>query len=100
MAETDYAINTVYQIAFDTMWTLALVLNYTEEMRLENISKSDSKFQNCKELQGELVPLDEFTYSNAFMGCVMKENYYRVNFTGVSVGIRVISMCKCQSFYV
>ena len=43
LAETDYTINTVYQIAFDTMWTLALVLNYTEEMRLENISK----FQNC-----------------------------------------------------
>ena len=87
MTETGYTKNAVYQIAFDTMWTLALVLNYTEEMRLQNISKSESPFQNCKDLQGELEPLDEFTYSNAFMGCVIKENYYRVNFTGVSVSI-------------
>ena len=79
------------------MWTLALVLNYTEEMRLQNVSKAESPFQNCKDLQGELEPLDEFTYSNAYMGCVIKENYYRVNFTGVSVSIvflmSAVSVC-------
>ena len=72
-------------MAFDTIWTLATVLNYTETMRLENVSKSDPQFKNCSNLPGELVPLNNFTYSNAFMGCVMKENYYKVNFTGVSV---------------
>ena len=50
---------------------------------MNNVSKNDS--ETCSNLEGELVPLDEFNYSNAYMGCVMKENYHNVNFTGVSV---------------
>ena len=84
--ETEYTANTVYAIAFDTMWTVAQVLNYTEDMRLQNLSKTE--FEDCANLEGELVPLNEFTYSNAFMGCVMKNNYNKVNFTGVSVSFR------------
>ena len=87
LVKTKYNISTVYQLAFDTIWTLAKVLNYTEEMRLQN-DTSDSVLEKCSHLNmsGELVPLNNFTYSNAFMGCVMKENYHKVNFTGVSVG--------------
>ena len=87
LLETGYSANTVHPIAFDTMWTVAQVLNYTEEMRLQNHSKDADEFQDCAHLEGELVPLNEFTYSNAFMGCVMKNNYYKVNFTGVSVSL-------------
>ena len=72
-------------IAFDAMWTVARALNLTEEMRLKNVSKNDPSLEECNHLPGELVPLDEFTYSNAFMGCVMKMNYQKTNFTGVSV---------------
>ena len=67
------------------MWALALMLNYTEEMRLQNVSKYDSQLGKCHNLNGELVPLNEFRYSNALMGCVMKENYYKLNFTGMLV---------------
>jgi hypothetical protein len=70
---SEYDISTVYALAFDTVWTLALVLNYTEKMRMLNESKQDGDFKNCSHLDGKLVPLNEFTYSNAFMGCVMKE---------------------------
>ena len=61
------------------------MLNKTEQMRLSILTKSHPQFENCSHLDGELVPLNEFNYSNAFMGCVMKENFHRVNFTGVSV---------------
>ena len=61
------------------------MLNKTEHMRLSNSTKSHLQFENCNHLDGELVPLNEFSYSNAFMGCVMKENFHRVNFIGVSV---------------
>ena len=79
-------------MAFDTMWTVAQVLNYTEEMRLQNLSKDATEFEDCAHLEGELVPLNEFTYSNAFMGCVMKNNYYKVNFTGVTVSSNQVEM--------
>ena len=85
LSHGSYSYSAASLMAFDTIWTLATVLNYTETMRLENVSKSDPQFKNCSNLPGELVPLNNFTYSNAFMGCVMKENYYKVNFTGVSV---------------
>ncbi len=34
---------------------------------------------------GELVPLENFTYSNEFMGCVIRWNLERTDFVGVSV---------------
>ena len=85
LRDSVYSISTVYIIAFDTIWSLALMLNKTEEMRMATVSRKNSEFEKCNHLYGELVPLDEFNYSNAFMGCVMKENFYKVNFTGVSV---------------
>ena len=72
-------------MAFDAMWTVAQMLNTTEEMRLDGLSRDHPDFDNCRHLDGNLVPLDEFNYSNAFMGCVMSGNYFKTNFTGVSV---------------
>ena len=74
----------MYAQAFDAIWTIAQVLNYTEEMRINQTSRV-SVDENCRDLPGELVPLNEFNYSNAFMGCVIKCNFYEVNFTGVTV---------------
>lgn len=87
LLQTDFRLSTVYALAFDTMWTVAQVLNYTEEMRLNNLPKEANEFEKCANLSGELVPLNEFNYSNAFMGCVMKNNFYKINFTGVSVSL-------------
>ena len=61
------------------------MLNKTEEMRVATVSRNNSEFEKCNHLYGKLVALDAFNYSKAFMGCVMKENFYKVNFTGVSV---------------
>ena len=80
LADSKYDVSTVYIIAFDTIWTLALALNKTEEMRMKNTS-----LESCSNLTGALVPLNQFNYSNAYMGCIIKENFHQVNFTGVSV---------------
>ena len=87
LEETEYTLVSTYALAFDAMWTVAQVLNYTEDMRLQNKSKNATELEECSHLPGELVPLNEFKYSNAFMGCVMRSNYYKVNFTGVSVSL-------------
>ena len=87
LRNTKYNPDSIYIVAFDAIWSLALMLNKTEEMRMTTVSRNDPQFEKCNHLYGELVPLDEFNYSNALMGCVMKENFHKVDFTGVSVCI-------------
>ena len=47
--------------------------------------KELAEITNCRDLYGELVPLNEFNYSNAFMGCVIRYNFQRTDFLGISV---------------
>ena len=37
-----------------------------------------------------LVPLEDFTYANSFMGCVIQWNLAQTNFLGVSVSYIII----------
>ena len=83
--ESNYNHSSIFLMAFDAMWSMAQMLNYTEEMRLADLPGNHSDFDECRHLDGSLVPLDEFNYTNAFMGCVMRDNYYKIDFTGVSV---------------
>ena len=83
---SEYNLRSMYLLAFDAMWTVAQMLNITEEMRLDSrLSRDHPDFDNCRNLDGDLVPLDEFNHSNAFMGCVMSDNYHKINFTGMTV---------------
>ena len=77
---SSYEATTVSAIAFDAVWALAEALNKTEEMRKYNQSIS-----NCTDSEGDLVPLDQFNYSNGLMGCVLKHNLHQTDFLGVSV---------------
>ena len=66
-------------VAFDTVWTIALGLhNASERVRINDTS-------GCDHLWGELVPLEEFSYQNKKMGCVLQRSIAEVNFTGVTV---------------
>ena len=57
---TKFKWSSLHALAFDTVWTLALVLNYTEEMRL-SLTKEQAIQENCStNLTGNLVPLNEF----------------------------------------
>ena len=69
-------------ISHDAVWTLALALNKTQEM----FERNDINETGCAGVaSGELVSLDEFTYSNALMGCVIRWNLEQTSFAGVSV---------------
>ena len=39
----------------------------------------------CEGLSGTLVPLEQFSYNNELMGCLIQRNLQRTNFSGVSV---------------
>jgi len=71
-------------LAYDAVWTLALALNETQEMFLRNFNVSEI---GCDGLDGGLVPLEQFNYSNGVMGCVIRWNLQQTNFTGVSVSL-------------
>ena len=90
---SEMSINTTYNnisiqrsiyasIIFDLIWSLALGLNRTAQLVADN----DINDTNCSdELPGELVPLEEFDYSNQLMGCVLQDSIQKVKFLGLSV---------------
>lgn len=66
---------------YDVMWVLAIALNKTMmAVESDNISET-----GCNEVPGSLVPLEEFSYANEKMGCVIQWNLQQTDFSGVSV---------------
>ena len=49
----------------------------------ERVNRNDSS--GCGHLPGELVPLENFTYKNEMMGCVLRNSFHQVNFSGITV---------------
>ena len=64
---------------FDATWAMALGLHIASL----RISMNDSS--GCEDLPGELVSLEEFDYLNDKMGCVLRNSFQQVNFTGITV---------------
>lgn len=67
------------EYAFDSVWTLALALNKTSEMIA---SKNET---GCEHVNGELLALEDFDYTNEKMGCLLIKGFSQVQFTGASV---------------
>ena len=65
----------------DDVWGLALALNATMTM----VNDDDTTGTGCENLPGKLVPLEEFTYNNTKMGCLINWNLRKLTFSGVSV---------------
>ena len=68
-------------MAYDAIWALAIGLNIT----VEKISSGE--VMGCENEYGELVPLEQFDYSNDKMGCIMIKSFSQVNFTGITVSL-------------
>ena len=73
----------VGSLAFDGVWALALALNRTMQM----VEEHDISATECGEkgLEGDLVPLHMFNYTNGLMGCVIRWSLEQTNFSGASV---------------
>ena len=65
----------------DDVWGLALALNTTMTM----VNTNNITGTGCENLVGDLVPLEQFTYNNAKMGCLITWNLRNIEFSGVSV---------------
>ena len=80
--EGDFAVIDPARRVYDVMWILAIALNKT----LTAVdSGRDINGTGCETVPGSLVPLENFTYSNEKMGCLIQWNIQQTNFSGVSV---------------
>lgn len=66
-------------MAYDATWAMAVGLHRAAE-RITN--KNDS---GCEDMNGEMLPLENFTYSNEKMGCILLQSYAEAVFEGVTV---------------
>ena len=100
LSETQYESLSVSGVAYDTIWSLALGLDYTAKRVTQ---KNDS---GCENLFGDLVPLEEFNYTNQKMGCIMKSGLAELEFKGVTVScmsavyiLHRTYICVCIQYY-
>ena len=70
-------------VLYDVIWSLAIALNETISMIDEGNTSINGT--GCEGLPGLLVPLEEFSYDNELMGCLIQRNLQWTNFSGVSV---------------
>ena len=69
-------------LGFDAVWALAIALNKTVAMvQSGNVSETGCEGKT----EGDLVPLEQFNYSNGLMGCVIQWNLQNTDFQGTSV---------------
>ena len=82
-------------LLYDVIWVLALALNNTMAAVAGNKSINGS---GCEDVRGSLVPLEQFTYSNEKMGCLIQWNIQQTSFLGVSVSHHILSTIhnSCQ----
>lgn len=66
---------------YDALWALAMALNETMTM----VNDSNINGTGCEMKKGSLLPLEEFTYDNSLMGCLIQWNLQKTDFFGVSV---------------
>ena len=93
--ENNYTFTFVAPIAYDAVWSLALALNNTDRMLnwpKDTIVQRTHCLDDGIDLAG--FRLDNFTYDNSFVGCVIRWNLARTNFVGVSVSTIVYSLCQ------
>ena len=68
-------------VMFDVIWVLAMALNETMTM----INHGDISQTDCVNASGDLVPLEQFNYTNEKIGCLVQWNLQKTHFDGVSV---------------
>ena len=71
-------------VAYDTIWSIALGL----DRAVDRIN--DNNDTGCENVTGELVPLEEFDYSNEKMGCLFYQCFREIEFLGITVRRRLV----------
>ena len=63
------------------MWVIALGLDKVDRQ----LQKGNISVASCDEYSGEYVELNQFDYRNKKMGCLLRESFQELNFTGITV---------------
>lgn len=83
-ARADNYLQTVKStLGYDAVWALAIALNSTKAM----IESRDFNITGCEGSEDQLLSLEDFSYSNGLMGCIIRYNLIHTNFIGVSVSL-------------
>ncbi|XP_019853928.1 PREDICTED: gamma-aminobutyric acid type B receptor subunit 2-like [Amphimedon queenslandica] len=69
-------------VAFDGVWTIAIALDIASKKIL---SRNES---GCENVPGDIVPLEQFNYTNMKLGCILRQSFSEVNFLGVTGQIK------------
>lgn len=69
-------------ILYDVIWVLAVALNKTISMINSGVAINET---GCQNFPGFLAPLEQFTYANERMGCLIQWNLQKTNFSGLTV---------------
>ena len=93
-----YSQSFVATVAYDALWALALALNTTNEMVQSLPRREILRMTGCERsgVEDEIVSLENFTYSNQLMGCIVRWNLERTDFVGVSVCLVEITNLKVR----
>ena len=76
-------MNNAAGLVHEGIWSLAIGLdNAVKRIAVGNDS-------GCEGLPGDLVPLEEFDYTNEKVGCILRQGFAEVNFTGITVSCSV-----------
>ncbi|XP_019849367.1 PREDICTED: gamma-aminobutyric acid type B receptor subunit 2-like [Amphimedon queenslandica] len=65
-------------VAFDGVWAIAVGLDLASQ-RL-----SSGNVSGCEDVPGNLVPLEQFDYTNMKLGCIIRQSFSEVNFLGLT----------------
>ena len=87
-SDEDYNYYSRNGLSYDAMWAIALGLNNTLTRILNNNSTG------CEDVPGSIIPLEQFEYSNAKMGCLLRESFHQTSFSGVTVSVSKLCLCK------
>ena len=79
----NYTVTDAGYVIFDALWILALALNNTMTM----VNSGDITETDCEifKFPGNLTSFETFNHKNRKMGCIIRWNLNKTNFTGVTV---------------
>ena len=69
-------------IVFDGIWAIAIGLDIASK---KISAGNDSR---CENVPGDLVPLEQFNYTNMKLGCILRQSFSEVDFLGLTVSIK------------
>lgn len=88
----EFTFNFQAALAYDALWSLGFALDRADRLLKTKTKDTILNETSCsrgivQDKMFDLVPLENFTYSNELMGCILRWSLHETNFVGISVRI-------------